>query len=392
MEIYKIYKYRLYPTVKQKEMLEKTFGNNRFVYNYFLTLRKETYVQTKKDLNSRTMQKLLTELKRDSNYAWLRETDSMAYQETIKNLDKAYKLFFEGVTNYPILKSKRSKQSYRTRNVENVIHVVDKKHINIPKIGKLKFIYSRNINGRILNATIRKTLTNKYYINLCVKEEIETKKINTNKEQEKKKIGIDLGTRNLYTDSNGNKCCNPKFIKKYEKKLKRANRKLSKKYESAKKDFCKSCTNISYQEFLKNRKNIDKQRIFVAKVYEKIDNCRNDFLQKETTKLIRENQIIGIENLDVKKLLHQKQISKFIADASWNRFCQLLVEKGESNNVVVKQVPTTFPSSQLCSSCGCKNIALKNIAIKKWKCPVCGENHQRDINAAKNILNYVLTT
>lgn len=215
--------------------------------------------------------------------------------------------------------------------------------------------------GYINNVTIKKTPIGKYFAVLNVDFEPEFKQNNGNS------IGIDVGLKKFYTDSNGNKVDNPKFLEKSEKKLKREQRRLSRKQKSS--------------------SNRNKQRIKVAKVYEKVTNQRNDFLQKESTKLVRENQTICIEDLNINGMMHNHRLAKAISSVSWNNFFTMLEYKATWYGNTIIRVPTFFPSSQTCSNCGMGNPLVKNLSVREWKCPFCHTKHDRDYNASINILN-----
>ena len=361
MKINRGYKYRIYPNKAQQAYMSSIFDNCRFVYNYFLAERKETWETKKKSLSYTDTSRLLTILKRDPEYTWLSSCDSMALQESLKDLDRAYQNFFAKRGKYPHFKSKRDhKRSYRTRNQSNCIRIEDKRLI-LPKVGRVKIKLSRDFEGRILNATVSRSATGKYYVSLCVEEEL------VPKPNAGGTVAIDVGISEFYTDSNGNKVDNPEVLRKYKKKLSREQRRLSRK--------------------VKGSKNYEKQRIKVAKVHEKIYSERTDFLHKESTKLVSENQVIGIETLNVKGMIRNHHLAKSIQDASWNRFLEMLKYKSLEYGCEIVTMPAFYASSQVCSYCGYKNIKVKDLSLRNWACPVCGISHDRDVNAAVNILN-----
>lgn len=361
MQYTKGYKYRIYPNKTQQSLIDRTLGCCRFVYNHFLAVRSEAWRERKESVGYTKTSRLLTELKVDKNFVWLKEVDSMALQESLQNLDRGFQNFFAGRGKYPRFKSKHChNQSFRTRNQSNGIRLLDGKHIKLPRIGSVKIKLSREFNGRILNATVSKAASGKYFVSLCVEEDIE---LYLNKGGE---IGIDVGLKEFYSDSHGNTVANPSPLRKLSKKLARAQRKLSRK--------------------IKGSSNRNKQRIKVARIHERISNIRKDFLHKESTKLVRENQIIGIENLNIKGMLRNHRLAKAISDVSWSEFFRMLEYKAILYGSEIRKVDTFYPSSQTCSDCGYQYPLVKNLAIRHWVCPSCHSEHDRDTNAATNIL------
>lgn len=367
---HKAYKFRIYPNVNQKSLIVKTIGSVRFVYNYFLHFWNEEYIRTGKGLSYNSCSAMLPKLKKETNTSWLKEVDSIALQSSLKNLSDSFSRFFKKQSNRPVFKSKKNLvQSYKTKNVNNSIEFIYKK-IKLPKLGLVKCSKSSQINGRILNATITLKPTGKYYVSILCEEDIQPISLT------KSSIGIDLGITDFAILSNGKKIENQRFTKKMELKLKREQRKLAKKLLMSKK------RGISLFE----AKNYQKQKLKVAKIHEKIMNQRIDFLNKLSTDIIKNHDIICIENLNIKGMLRNHKLAKAISDVSWSNFVTKLEYKAEWYGRKVIKIDKWFPSSQLCSACG-YNDGKKVLAIRTWVCSNCGVNHDRDINASINILN-----
>ena len=350
-------KFRLYPNGQQKKLILQTFGCCRLVYNKGLAMREEAYKQGEKVGYNQTSA-MLTTLKQE--LAFLREIDSISLQQSLRDLDRAYTNFFQKRAKYPKFKSKHDNhQSYRTLNQGNNVRIVGN-YIKLPKLGYVKVRQSMAV-GKINNVTIERTPSGKYFAVLNVEFEPTYERNNFGV------IGIDVGIKEFYADSNGNVVDNPKHLERTTKKLIREQRRLSRKIKGA-----------------NNRR---KQRIRVAKVHEKITNQRNDFLHKLSTMLVRENQTICIEDLNVKNMVKNHKLARSISSASWSKFFEMLDYKSEWYGSKVVRIPTNYPSSQTCGNCGYKNTLVKNLSVRKWECPNCGERHDRDVNAARNILN-----
>lgn len=356
----KTFKFRAYPTKEQEELLQKTFSCVRFIYNYFLHRRIEVYVNEKKTLSFYQCSKELTELK--NRFVWLKEPDKWSLQNTLKDLDIAYTRLFKGISKFPNFKSKKKhKNSYRTTFTNNSIEVTNH-YIKIPKIGKIKYRDRRHfIMGKICYATISQVASGKYYISICCKDVESVPFMKTNKS-----VGLDLGIKDFVVTSDGQKIGNNKYLAKSLRKLAKLQRILSRKSRGS--------------------KNYNKARINVAKCYEHITNQRIDFSQKLSTNLIRSYDIVCIEDLKVSNMIRNHKLARNIQDVSWYEFRIQLEYKANWHDKEIRVIDRFYPSSQLCSYCGYKNPKIKDLSIRDWTCPCCGKHHDRDINAAINIL------
>lgn len=360
--MYKSYKYRIYPNKEQEELIQKTFGCSRFVYNQVLAYKNELYKTEKKNLGKMASATWMTQNLK-SQYTWLKEVDKFALTEAVFNLDVAYQRFFKMGAGFPHFKSKRdNRKSYNTCMTNNNIEVsFESGKIKLPKLKWIKAKVHRSFEGKIKKATISQTPSGKYFCSVLVEEELPKPLPRSSNS-----VGLDLGIKDLLITSNGEKYENPRTLQKYAEKLAIEQRKLSQKQ--------------------KGSKNYEKQRIKVAKVYEKITNTRIDNLHKISHKLISENQVIISEDLDIKSMVQDSNYAKSILDCSWYELTRQLQYKAEWYGRAYKKIDRYFPSSQKCNDCGFINKEVKNLAVREWTCPNCGIIHDRDINAALNVL------
>ena len=365
--MYKTYKFRLYPNDIQKDIIHKTFGCYRFIYNYFLNQCKISGYR--KDFE---MIKRLPSLQVE--YPWLKEVDSCSLRCAIFNLEDAYRNYFSKRSGYPIFKSKWNRQSYRTNCIRSTYKGVEyqsieinlkNKTIKLPKLKEISIRGYRNlemINGRIINATVIYETTGKYYVSVTV-EEVE---VVQERVKPKSILGIDLGIKDIVVTSSGEKYKNSREIKKYEKRIRRIQRKLSK------------------QEKRSNNYHKTKKRL--ARLYEKLKNSRKYNIIKIVNKLVEEYDIIISEKLHVQEMSKNHHIAKNLLDASFHKICEMIYWKAKQKGKYYYQVDSYYPSSKICSHCGCKTDKTNDLSIREWECNNCGCKNDRDINASINIM------
>lgn len=362
----KAYKYRIYPNKQQEELIQKTFGCVRFVYNHFLFDRITAYKENGESRSCFQQIKMLTDLKNE--YEWLKEPDKNALQCALRNLDTAYQNFFRnvkkgGTPGFPKFKRKKDNhKSYQTCANGNQITIRDR-HIKLPKLGLVKAKICRQLpeGARILNATVSQEPSGKYFVSIGFEYELDIPEHELNAENS---IGLDYSSPHFYVDSDGNKADMPHFYREAEKKLAREQRRLSRK--------------------VKGSANYEKQRIKVARAFEKVRNCRQDWQHKLSTKLADQYDIVAVEDIDYKAMSHGLHLAKATADNGFGQFRTFLSYKLVERGKKLVTIDKWFPSSKTCNQCGYVNSELK-LSDRSWVCPECGTVHNRDLNAAINI-------
>ena len=357
MLVRKAYKFRLYPNNKQQRALAVQFGHARFVYNRFLQVRRDHYQIAREGLSYQDTTSLLTEIKRCPDYEWLRDADSQVMQQSLKDLDRAFRNFIEGRTSYPRFKSRRSKQAIRYP--QRVKVNFETKRTYLPKVGWVKTVFHRRLEGKVKNVTVSRTKSGRYYASFQVEVDI------LEPVSRGEMVGIDLGLKHFAVLSDGRKIANPRNLIQAERRLRRLQRQLSRKQKGSR------CW--------------EKQRLKVAHQHERVANRRADFQHKVSRSLVDEYGYLALENLHIKGMVKNRSLAKHISDAGWGQFVRMLAYKGEWYGCQVKSGDRWYPSSKICSICGSEMEAMP-LQVREWQCPICGSYHDRDQNAAINTL------
>ncbi|MUL39103.1 RNA-guided endonuclease InsQ/TnpB family protein [Gloeocapsopsis dulcis] len=352
----KVVKIRIYPTKEQEISLAKSFGCTRWLWNRFLAQNNEVYKETGKGLSRYDYQKQLPKLKKE--FDWIKETYSQCLQVVCLNLSRAFINFFEGRARYPKFKSKHGRQSISYP--QNVLLQGD--YLKVPKIGDIYALIHREITGKLKTVTISKNPDNKHYACLLLEDDSEEIKPST----EGKAIGLDLGLTDFVVTSDNSKIKQPLWMKQRERNLKRKQQKLARKVEGS--------------------KSREKARVLVAKTHSKVARCRGDFLHKLSRKIVNENQVIVVEDLHVKGMVCNPNLSSSISQVGWGTFCTMLKYKAEQEGKVYLEVNRYFPSSKTCHVC-LNVVDSLPLDVRSWTCSCCNTNHDRDVNAAINIRN-----
>ena len=362
--INKTYRFRIYPNASQKELLAKHFGCTRFVYNYFLNQRQKQYKEKGESDNYYAQAKVLTELKKQEANSWLKEVNSQTLQFALRNLETAYTNFFQKRAKFPNYHSKKGKNTFTVPQFATI----ENGKLWLPKFKSgISIRLHREIKGKLGKVSLTKTPTGKYFVSVFTTEEY-----NTPIEHTGKSIGVDLGLKDLLITSDGEVFKNNRYTKRYERKLAKAQKHLSRKK--------------------KGSSEYENQRLKVARLHEKISNSRADYLHKCSISLVRRYDTICIEDLNVKGMERNHHLAKSVTDASWGSFVSMLTYKAQWNNKKVVKINRYFPSSQTCNVCGYVNKQTKDLSVRDWECPVCHTHHNRDVNAAINILRFGLNS
>lgn len=369
-------KLRLEPSAKQRQAIHQNIGNARFTFNFYLSERLEVYRLTKQTLTYGEFKKAFNGLKDHPYFSWLAKSDKFALECAMEQVDDAFNRFFKGQNKFPKFKSKHlSKQSYSTKETNGNIKLdIENQTVQLPKIGKVKVRLSKKyrklflekgVDGKIKTATVTYHSSGQYSISLKMEKIIDLEEnLDFSAVPDSQIIGLDLGLLHFLIDSNGKKIGNPKFLKESLKKLNNLQRRLKNK-------------KIRSHNYKKLQQKISKLHLYIA-------NQRKDFLHQTSRKIVNENQVIILEDLNVKGMVKNKKLSRSIADVGWGRFKTFVSYKAEWENKKVVLIDRFFPSTKECNGCKEKNVLL-SLSDRVWVCPNCGKEHDRDFNAANNI-------
>ncbi len=355
METIKTFKYRIYPNKEQKVALEKQFGTVRFVFNHFLKRRIDHFAQVNKGLTYHDTAKELTLLKKQAEYAWLKEVNSQSLQFALKSLDTAYDNFFQKRANFPKFKKKRNKQSFKVPQH----FTIEGNNLKLPKMGNVQLVLHRPLQGKSVSVTISKASSGKYFASVQCEVTIE------NPEYSGASIGCDFGLKDFVTDSNGTKIVHPKMLKRSLKTIKDLQKSVSRKKKGS-----------------ANRAKAIKR---LANKHEKVNNQRNDFQHKLSYQMVVENQAIILEDLSLQNMIKNHCLAQALSDSGWAEFVRKLEYKGKWYGCNIVKINRWFPSSKRCHKCNWINESL-TLADRTWQCLQCETIHDRDHNAAQNIL------
>lgn len=360
MLVQKAVKVQIYPRASDKELLAKHFGVRRFIFNKFLEIRQKEYIENKQSIGYNACSALVTEMKKSPEFEWLKEVNSQTIQAALKDLDGAYDRFFRKISKFPRFKSKHNtKQSFKVP--QNFVIDWESRTLKIPKF-KTPFKFKGKYTGKLVkmnSVSISKNASGKYFASIQGEFEIDQR------QSTGEVIGVDLGIKSLLIDSNGTEIKNGRFLKKNLKKLKYLHRQHSKKKKST--------------------KSREKARVKLARQYQKVTNQRSNYLHRVSSKLIDDNQVIVLEDLAVKNMIKNHKLAQAISDVSWGTLVSMLKYKAIWHDRQLIQIDRWYPSSKTCSSCN-HLMSKMDLSIREWTCPSCNEHHDRDINAAKNIL------
>ncbi|MBC8508189.1 MAG: IS200/IS605 family element transposase accessory protein TnpB [Chloroflexi bacterium] len=354
MIVRKAFKYRIYPNREQQQRLAVQFGHARYVYNWGLAYSEGKYPGYNR------LAKQLTTLKASEETSWLREAHSQVLQQSLKNLDRAFENFFSKRAGYPKFKSKRARQSIRYPQPQERWLAPNGRHIYLPKVGHVRLVMHRPLAGAMKNITVSRTKSGSYFVSLQVEMELAEPVYCGNA------IGLDLGLSEFAVLSTGEKIAPPQYYRRAQKKRRRLARQLSRKKPRS--------------------RNREKARLRLARLDEHIANQRRDFHHKLSRQLVEENGFIGLEDLNVRGMMTNHHLAKSIGDVGWSAFTAMLAYKGGWYGCHIEQVSRWYPSSKTCSTCGAVMEAIP-LQVRQWQCPECGVIHDRDVNAAINILH-----